>query len=89
MNTEIIKLAGLKDHAAAADVARALRTVHGVAGVRMSLSEHRATVQFDGNRTSVQALRATLTQAGYALAAMASGNEAEGQASGCCGHCGG
>lgn len=84
MQTEIIKVDGIKNQADAETIHQTLGALQGVAEVRVTLASGRATVRYDEQLASSVQLRAALNQLGFEVDAAAGKSH-----SGCCGACGG
>ena len=84
MQTEIIKVAGIKNQADAEIIQLSLSGLPGVAEVRVISASGRATVRYEEELTSSVQLRAALIQLGFEVDAAAGKSH-----SGCCGSCGG
>jgi copper chaperone CopZ len=84
MQTEIIKVAGIKNQVDAEIIQQSLRALPGVAEVRVISASGRATVRYQEELTSSVQLRANLIQLGFEVDAAAGKSH-----SGCCGACGG
>jgi cation transport ATPase len=84
MQTEIIKVAGIKNQADAEIIQQSLSGLPGVAEVRVTSGSGRATVRYEEELASSVQLRATLIQLGFEVDAAAGKSH-----SGCCGACGG
>jgi copper chaperone CopZ len=84
MQTEVLDITGMTSEGCVAAVMRAIQSIEGVNSV--SVSQNRAIVQFDADRTAPQEMGAALVKAGYGMRAITA--EADG-CGGCCGGCGG
>ncbi len=84
MQTEILKVTGMKCGGCVNNVMHALRAVNGVGDVQVSLSAGEATVQYDERLTAPEQLKSAVTGAGYSVDGdkAAHGHHAKG---GCCG----
>ena len=60
-----IKVNGMTCAGCTAAVERVLRALDGVGNVSVSLNDAQATVEFEGNRVSVDDMRAAIEDAGY------------------------
>ena len=67
MKTEIFKISGMTCAGCAANVQKALRSVAGVAEVSVSAATGKAYCRFDPRQTTVDALTASVTKAGYGI----------------------
>lgn len=85
METAVMKLTGLNDENGANKVKQALQDTAGVNGVNVSVTNHRAIVEFDENQTSPLELQTVLARVGYAVDTAS----AQAKHEGCCGGCGG
>lgn len=83
MKSETLELAGVLDEAHAMELAGALKTVNGVRKIAISTAGASVDVDFDGDLTSTQELRAVLQRAGFSLKKAAHGENGS-----CCGSCG-
>ncbi|MBN4078373.1 heavy-metal-associated domain-containing protein [Gammaproteobacteria bacterium AH-315-C21] len=84
MQTEILKVTGMKCGGCVANVTQALQAVNGVGDATVSLSANEATVPYDERLTSPEQLKAAVKGAGYGVdgSNAAHGYHAKG---GCCG----
>ena len=69
METVAIDVQGMTCNGCVASVSRLLKSVPGVSDAQVTLAPGRATVTFDPAKTSVQALRGAIEDAGYDAAA--------------------
>ena len=84
MQTEQFKVTGMTCGGCTNNVTRALKEIHGVGDVKISLSAGEATVQYDERLTSPGQLKSAVKGAGYGVDAANApqGRPAKG---GCCG----
>ncbi len=84
MQTEVLKVTGMTCGGCVGNVTRSLRTVPGVADVRVALAAGEATVRYDERLTSLAELNTAVEGAGYGVVVT---NAAESPApkGGCCG----
>ncbi|HQS37543.1 MAG: hypothetical protein B7Y16_00325 [Methylotenera sp. 24-45-7] len=83
MQAEIIKVTGMTCGGCTANVTKALKTVNGVNDVTVSLSDGKATVQYDEKLTSPEQLKSAVIGAGYAVDTSNTAQQSQGK--GCCG----
>ncbi|GIZ50179.1 heavy-metal-associated domain-containing protein [Noviherbaspirillum aridicola] len=83
MKTGTIDMASPMDETSAQQAAAVLQKVAGLTKIAISTASGRIAVDYDGEQTSVQEMRALLQRAGFTLKP---GGHGEG---GCCGSCGG
>lgn len=67
MQTEQLNVTGMTCGGCTSNVTRALRAVHGVSDVNVSLSSGEANVQFDERLTTPDKLKAAVKDAGYGV----------------------
>ena len=67
MQTETLKVTGMNCGGCVNSVTHALKAVSGVSDVNVSLSAGEATVQYDGQLTSPEQLKAVVTGAGFGV----------------------
>lgn len=84
MQTEIIKVEGMKDQASVEIIMQTLHALEGVAEVRVTLASGRTTVRYEEKIVGSIQVRAALNGAGFGVDAAAGKSHA-----GCCGACGG
>jgi copper chaperone CopZ len=84
MQTEILRVTGMRSAICADAIAKALDTVDSVDDFSISLAAGSVTIRYDKRRTSPKEFQAALTAAGYP----GTGQPAH-AAGGCCGSCGG
>lgn len=85
MQTEILKITGMKSEQCIDAVTRALTSVAGVNNVNVSLLRNEVAVQFDETLAATPQLKSALASAGYTASCAA--RSAEGERGGCCGGC--
>jgi copper chaperone CopZ len=83
MKAETIQLSETLDEGSAMHIARVLSAVNGVKKVSVATVNRSVDIDFDGDATSLQELRAALQQAGVGVKKSAHGEEGM-----CCGSCG-
>lgn len=83
MQAEIIKVTGMTCGGCTANVTKALKTVNGVNDVTVSLSDGKATVQYDEKLTSPEQLKSAVIGAGYGVDTSNTAQQSQGK--GCCG----
>ena len=84
MQTEQLKVTGMTCGGCTNNVTRALKAVHGVGDVKISLSAGEATVQYDERLTSPGQLKSAVKRAGYGVDAVNTAQDRPAK-SGCCG----
>lgn len=84
MQTELLKVTGMTCGGCSNSVTNALKAVHGVDAVNVSLSGGEATVQYDELLTSPHQLKAAVINAGYGIDAGTSAQSTPAKG-GCCG----
>ncbi|NOT39528.1 MAG: heavy-metal-associated domain-containing protein [Alphaproteobacteria bacterium] len=67
MQTELLSVTGMTCGGCASKVAHALKAIHGVGDVKVSLSASEATVQYDERLTSPDRFKAAVKGAGYGI----------------------
>ena len=67
MQTEQFKVTGMTCGGCTNNVTRALKGIHGVGDVEISLSAGEATVQYDERLTSPDKLKSAVKDAGYGV----------------------
>ena len=84
MQTGHIQVSGMTCGSCTDKVARALKSIPGVADVTVSLAASEAVVNYDERQTSADQLKSAVKTAGYGVGAVAAtqGRPAKG---GCCG----
>ena len=83
MQAEIIKVTGMTCGGCTANVTKALKTINGVNDVTVSLSDGKATVQYDEKLTSPEQLKSAVIGAGYGVDTSNTAQQSQGK--GCCG----
>lgn len=83
MQAEIIKVTGMTCGGCTGNVTKALKTVNGVNDVTVSLSDGKATVQYDEKLTSPEQLKSAVIGAGYGVDTSNTAQQSQGK--GCCG----
>lgn len=83
MQTEHIHISGMTCGGCVSKVTQSLKAVAGVGEVSVSLSNHQATVQYDPQKTSLDALKIAVVKAGYDIETGTS-SHAKPAKSGCC-----
>lgn len=83
IKTEQIKVTGMTCGGCSSNVTKALRAVKGVDNVIVSLSDAKATVQYDEELTSPEQMKAVIKEAGYGVDASNIPQQSSGK--GCCG----
>lgn len=68
METAIIPVQGMTCMGCVSSVKRVLGTINGVSQAEVSLEKAQATVSYDSGKTSLQAIKAAITDAGYDVA---------------------
>jgi copper chaperone CopZ len=86
MQTELLKITGMTCGGCTNNVTQALKAVNGVEDVKVSLSAHEATVQFDDKLTTLDQLKSAVITAGYGIADANASQKPEGN--GCGSGCG-
>ncbi|HCY64683.1 MAG TPA: copper chaperone [Oxalobacteraceae bacterium] len=84
MQTTLFKVAGMTCGSCVARVTNALRLVHGVGNVNVSLAGAAATVEFDHQLTTLEQLQAAVRHAGYGIDAVQTATQKP--KGGCCCH---
>lgn len=82
MLTEQLKVTGMTCGGCTSKVERTLKAVDGVINVSVSLSDGKATVQYDESLTSIDQIKSVVTHAGYGVD-ISNINQPKGK--GCCG----
>ena len=67
MQTEHLSVTGMTCGGCASTVTKALKSVAGVSGVKVSVATGEATVQYDEGATSPDKLKSAITSAGYGV----------------------
>ena len=67
MQTELLKITGMTCGGCVNSVTKALKAVAGVSDANVTLSDGKATVQFDERMTSPDRLKTAVPQAGYGV----------------------
>ncbi len=83
MEIATIKIAGMQSEQCTEIINQALMAVNGVEKAKVTLSGHRASVNFDASLTNVDQLKQTIRDSGYDI------KLAHGEDGNCCGGCGG
>ena len=83
MQTVQLIVTGMTCGGCTSSVTKALKAVNGVIDVTVSLTNAKATVQYDENLTSSKQLKSAVIEAGYGVDA--SKNNQESQGKGSCG----
>ncbi|WP_047536710.1 heavy-metal-associated domain-containing protein [Methylotenera versatilis] len=83
MQAEIIQVTGMTCGGCTSNVTQALKTVNGVNDVTVSLSDGKATVQYDEKLTSPEQLKSAVIGAGYGVDTSNTAQQSQGK--GCCG----
>ncbi len=68
METAIIPVQGMTCMGCVSSVKRVLGTINGVSQAEVSLEKAQATVSYDSGKTSLQTIKAAITDAGYDVA---------------------
>ena len=84
MQTEIVNVTGMTCGGCTGSVTNALKAVHGVSNVTVSLATGEATVQYDERQTSPDQLKSAVTVAGYGVETPNTAQRLKPKA-GCCG----
>lgn len=82
MRTEILKVGGMTCGGCVSTVTNALRSVHGVNDVAVSLEAGEACIEFDEKLTSAERLRSAVERTGYEIANTTGAEHEKGR--GCC-----
>lgn len=82
MQTEILKVSGMRCGGCVDKVTRALQELDGVTDVNVSLPNDQVAVQFDAQRASMDDMKAAIERVGYAVGG---GDPGRGRAGGGCG----
>jgi copper ion binding protein len=69
MTTEVIKIEGMMCGHCQANVEKAIGAITGVSEVKVDLTAKQATVTFDPDTASLDAIKAAVTDAGYTVVA--------------------
>ncbi|ETA68498.1 MAG: copper chaperone [Methanolobus sp.] len=69
MTTEVIKIEGMMCGHCQANVEKSVGSVTGVSEVKVDLAAKQATVTFDPDIVSLDAIKAVVTDAGYTVVA--------------------
>jgi copper chaperone len=85
MQTELLKIAGMRCGGCTSKVTHALQAVSGVNGVKVSLSTGNATVKYNERRTSPEQLKAAVKGAGYSVNETDTARKPQGKGGCCCG----
>lgn len=64
----VLNVTGMNCNGCAASVERSLKKVDGVSAVRVDLGQEQAQVTYDASRVQLDALKASVVQAGYGIA---------------------
>jgi len=83
MEIATIRIKGMQTDQCAEKVARALTAANGVSSATVSLSGSRASINFDGMATSVDALKQVVRDSGFEI------KPVHGEDGVCCGSCSG
>lgn len=84
MQTEHLNVTGMTCGGCTSSVTKALKGIHGVDAVNVSLATGEATVQYNERLTSPAHLKSAVQAAGYAVDATRSAQKPQSK-SGCCG----
>lgn len=68
METTVIPVKGMTCMGCVSSVKRVLGNISGVSQAEVSLEKAQATVSYDAGKTSLQAIKAAITDAGYDVA---------------------
>jgi copper chaperone len=68
METTVIPVKGMTCMGCVSSVKRVLGGINGIAQAEVSLEKAQATVSYDPGKTSLQAIKAAITDAGYDVA---------------------
>ncbi len=68
METTVVTISGMTCMGCVSSVKRVLGGIAGVAQVEVSLEKARAEVSYDPDKTSLQTIKAAITDAGYEVA---------------------
>lgn len=84
MQTEHLNVTGMTCGGCTGSVTKALKAIHGVDAVNVSLATGEATVQYNERLTSPLHLKSAVQAAGYGVDAANTAQKPQGK-SGCCG----
>ncbi len=84
MQTELLKVTGMTCGGCTSNVTKALKAIHGVGDVKVSLSAGEASVQYDERVTSPEHLKSAVKGAGYGVDTTNTPQKPQGKG-GCCG----
>lgn len=84
MTTERFKVTGMTCDGCVGNITKALKAIHGVSDVNVSLAAGEAAVQFDERLASLDQFKAAVQRTGYGVDGTTATHSHEGK-HGCCG----